>query len=134
MRVKTLQLVRCEEIALPFSAGECFTCLCREPGVFFLDSAQGFGRLGRFSFLGVRPFMTFVSRGTRSTITTTDGRTRTRRGNPLEVLRKVLSSFHLEYRDLPVPFAAGAVGFLSYDLKPAIAHLPSTGVRDVAVP
>ena len=132
-RPTTLERVACEEIRLPFSAPECFGCLCREPGVFFLDSACGFGRLGRFSFLGVRPFMTLTARGARSQIVV-DGRRIVRRGNPLEVLRKLLRRFAVSREDLPVPFVSGGVGFLSYDLKDFIERLPSRARRDFDVP
>jgi len=132
-RPTALDVVRCEEVRLPFSAAACFDRLCRQPGVFFLDSAQGFGRLGRHSFLGVHPFMTVTGRRTRTAVVL-DGQRRTRRGNPFTVLGKVLSDFRVPDADLPVPFACGGVGYLSYDLKDCIERLPQTAVRDLDVP
>ena len=132
-RTTPLDVVRCDEVRLPFSAGECFDRLCRQPGVFFLDSAAGFGRLGRFSFLGVHPFMTLTARRTRSSVLV-NGHRRTRRGNPFTVLRKVLSEFRTRRPELPVPFACGGVGYFSYDLKNCIERLPVTVRRDLDVP
>jgi len=132
-RSTMLQLVACEEVRLPFSAAECFERLSHEPGVFFLDSGPGFGRLGRFSFLGVDPFLTLSARGRTSRLTR-NGHQRTRQGDPLTGLRKVLSDFRAEREELPVPFASGAVGFLSYDLKNFIERLPSNARRDLDVP
>ena len=132
-RPTTLERVACEEIRLPFSAPECFECLCREPGVFFLDSARGFGRLGRYSFLGAHPFMTLTVRGTSAEIVR-DRHRRSRTGNPFDVLRELLADFRIAPVELPVPFATGAVGFLSYDLKNHVERLPSAAVRDVDVP
>lgn len=132
-RSKALEVVRCDEVRLPFSAAECFDRLCREPGVFFLDSGRGFGRLSRFSFLGVHPFMTLTARGETSRIVL-NGRRRRRRGNPFTVLGKALGEFRVERAELPVPFACGAVGYLGYNLKNAIERLPATVRRDVDVP
>lgn len=126
-------LVRCEELHLPFSAGECFDRLCTRPGVFFLDSGQGFGRLGRFSFLGAHPFMTLTVRGRTSQVTV-GTRRRKRRGSPFTVLRETLARFQMGREDLPVPFACGAVGYLGYDLKNFIERLPAAAKRDLDVP
>ena len=132
-RSTALEVVHCDEIRLPFSSGECFDRLCRRPGVFFLDSARGFGRLGRFSFLGVHPFMTLTARRTRSSILV-NGHRRSHRGNAFAVLAKVLSEFRTRRPELPVPFACGGVGYLSYDLKNCIERLPVTVRRDLDVP
>jgi para-aminobenzoate synthetase component 1 len=46
----------------------------------------------------------------------------------------VLSDFAMEREELPVPFASGGVGFLSYDLKNFIERLPSNARREIDVP
>ena len=132
-RSTALEMVHSEEIRLPFSAGECFERLSHDPGVFFLDSGAGFGRLGRFSFLGAAPFLTLTARS-GIVYLTRNGRERTRRGDPLGALRTVLTEFATEREELPVPFATGGVGFLSYDLKNCIERLPSGARRDIDVP
>ena len=132
-RSMLVQEVRSEELRLPYSAGECFERLSRERGVFFLDSGAGFGRLGRFSFLGAAPFLTLTARhGTVRIVR--NGQERTRRGDPLGALRRVLAEFATEREELPAPFATGGVGFLSYDLKNTIERLPSGARRDMDVP
>jgi para-aminobenzoate synthetase component I len=132
-RSTALEVVRSEEIRLPFSAGECFERLSHDPGVFFLDSGPGFGRLGRFSFLGVAPFLTLTARQGIVHLRR-NGRERTRRTDPLGALRKVLTEFATERGEFPAPFATGGVGFLSYDLKNSIERLPSAARRDIDVP
>jgi para-aminobenzoate synthetase component 1 len=125
--------LRCDEVSLPLPAAAAFERLCREPRVFFLDSAQGYGRLGRFSFLGAKPFGTLTSReGT--TRLAVGGRSRTLAGSPFAALREVLRRFSMPEAETPVPFACGAVGFLSYDLKNFVERLPSRARRDLDVP
>ena len=133
IREKTFDVVRCDEVRLELSAVECFDRLCRRPGAFFLDSPSGFGRLGRWSLLGAEPFMTLTARGRTCEITTRDSRT-LRRGNPFRVLGDLLRRFRAAPGDVPVPFAAGGVGFLGYDLKDFVERLPSRAARDLDVP
>ncbi len=140
-RDKNFDLVRTDEIrldlpmsfGLQLSAAECFDRLASRPGAFFLDSASGFGRLGRWSFVGAEPFMTLASRGRESEINHRGERT-VREGNPFAILRDLLRRFRISASDIPAPFAAGGVGFLSYDLKDFVEKLPSRAARDLPVP
>ncbi len=82
---------------------------------FFLDSGTGGARLGRYSFLGADPFLTFASRGCAVDLVT-GGRQRRLRADPLQTLERLLCRYALPPGDCPVPFAGGAVGYLGYDL------------------
>jgi len=52
-----------EKIDNPRPSAELFNILKDRPYAFFLDSALQNKRLGRFSFLGCDPFLTFRSKG-----------------------------------------------------------------------
>src|SRR5580658_8472532 len=82
-----------------------------EPECFLLESVEGGEQLGRYTFIGIRPYRRIVSRG-KSIEITEKGRTKTVEGDVFALLRDALSG-HTPARvsGLP-PFTAGAVGFL----------------------
>ncbi len=105
---------------------------------FFLDSAMGADRLGRFSFIGCDPVLTVQSQGNTVFV---DGRPAGR--NPFEVLRSLLKTYgadkshasHLPGEHAcPVPFVGGAVGYFAYDLARFVERLPDTAVADIPIP
>jgi anthranilate synthase component 1 len=95
---------------------------------FLLESVEGGERIGRYTFLGVHPYMTLESRGEQIAI---------RRGRSIQreqgKLFDVLATLLREHRpatlpDLP-PFNGGAVGFIAYDAVRQLENLPN-GTRD----
>jgi anthranilate synthase component 1 len=86
-----------------------------EPHAFLLESVERGEQIGRYTFLGVRPYMRLRARG--SVIEIERGRKReTHEGNVFEFVKLLLS----EHQPAPVPglppFTAGAVGYFSYDV------------------
>jgi para-aminobenzoate synthetase component 1 len=122
-----------EEWLTDLSPAQVWRILCDQPGVFFLDSAMVDGRLGRYSFVGCRPFLTFESRGRRIMIThnRTIGRSS---GNPFDELGQLLDAFTLDRTDLPVPFTGGAVGYFGYDAGRHLEKLPHHSKDDLKLP
>ena len=54
--------------------------------------------------------------------------------NPIDVLDEVLEALTLPGPTPLLPFAAGAMGFLAYDLKNQLERLPTTAVDDLNLP
>jgi aminodeoxychorismate synthase component I len=125
------------------------------PYSFLLDSAADPERLGRCSFLGGDPFLVYKAKrqrgqppGAGATIEVAerrgpDGRPLarprvTRRvADPFADLRQVLGAYRLEYRDYrdhPVPFLSGAVGYFGYEAGYFIEELPDRGADDLDLP
>ena len=104
-----------------------------EPECFLLESVEGGERLGRYTYIGIRPSRRIVSHGTEVEITE-HGRTRTVSGDVFALLREALSG-HTPARvpGLP-PFTAGAVGFFSYDVVRQIERLPASNPDDLGMP
>jgi anthranilate synthase component I len=104
-----------------------------EPECFLLESVEGGERLGRYTYIGIRPSRRIVSRGTAIEITE-DGRARSLTGDVFALLRDALHG-HTPARvpGLP-PFTAGAVGFFSYDVVRQIERLPDTNPDDLGLP
>jgi anthranilate synthase component 1 len=104
-----------------------------EPEAFLLESVEGGEHVGRYTFIGIEPYMKMVSRGTE--ITVREGR-RERKftGDIFAELKKALSGHKpAKLSGLP-PFTAGAVGFFAYDVVRQIEKLPATAKDELGVP
>jgi para-aminobenzoate synthetase component 1 len=122
-----------EEVFTPLTAPELFELIKDRPYSFFLDSGMDPQRLGRYSFLGIEPFLVMSSRG--SEITLIRGREHEmQHGNPFDAIGKLLEIYRLDHCPAPVPFLSGAVGYFSYDLCHFIERLPSTAIDDLKLP
>jgi anthranilate synthase component 1 len=100
---------------------------------FLLESVEGGEQLGRYTFIGLKPFKRIVARGRQ--IAVTEGRKLSRfEGDIFAVLREALSG-HKPARipGLP-PFTAGAVGFFAYDAVRQIERLPEQAKDELGLP
>jgi para-aminobenzoate synthetase component 1 len=122
-----------KEYPLDITPGEAFTLFREDPWSFLLESGMNRFQLGRFSFLGGEPFLTFRARGEMIEIRE-DDQSVTFRADPLEALRLLLARFRVHWTVRPAPFLAGAVGFFSYDLSRSIECLPPLSTDDLQVP
>jgi para-aminobenzoate synthetase component 1 len=122
-----------EEIDTELSPSDLFELFRGEPFSFFLDSGMDPKKLGHYSFMGGNPFLVLSSRGQR--VTVNKGKKREDlKGNPFEVLRRLLKLYRLDNHPPAVPFAGGAVGYLSYDLCHFIERLPTKAQDDLQLP
>ena len=122
-----------EEVKLGLDAVRVFERLRHERPAFFLDSGMDLANLGRYSFIGIEPFLVLRSRGDITTVLGPQGR-EVRKGSPFRLLRDLLHTYALDPSDYPTPLAGGAVGYFSYDLCHFIEQLPSTAVDDLQLP
>jgi len=100
---------------------------------FLLESVEHGERWGRYSFIGLDPFLVMTSKNGKVTFAgSTPGKHLP--GNPLEVLREILAD--LSAPNLPglPPLFSGAVGYLGYDLVSYLESLPSAAESDVSTP
>src|SRR5690242_5880475 len=80
-----------------------------EDDAFLLESVERGEQIGRYTFLGARPYMRIEARGQEIVIQRGARRER-QAGNPLEIVRHLLRQHHpATVAGLP-PFTAGAVG------------------------
>lgn len=104
-----------------------------EPECFLLESVEGGEKVGRYTFIGVRPYQRVVARG--RTLDVYHGKRRAKvEADVFEFLKQALSG-HKPARiaGLP-PFTAGAVGFFAYDVVRQIETLPATAKDDLQLP
>jgi anthranilate synthase component 1 len=84
-----------------------------EPHAFLLESVERGEQIGRYTFLGARPYMRLRARGSAVEIERGHRRER-RQGNVFQVVKELLGEHQpAAMAGLP-PFTAGAVGYFSY--------------------
>src|ERR1700751_4339570 len=96
---------------------------------FLFESVIGGEKVGRFSFLGTEPFLTFEARGSEVTIRRSDDPERPRRftgRDPFIDLEKLIDRYRaVPSKGLP-RFTGGAVGYAAYDAVRYTENLPHT--------
>lgn len=104
-----------------------------EPNAFLLESVEGGEKVGRYTFLGARPYMILRARGGEVTLER-QGATERQQGNVFEVLDRLLREHKpAQVPGLP-PFTAGAVGFFAHDAVRQLEKLPSLAQDDLKIP
>jgi para-aminobenzoate synthetase component I len=121
-----------EKIDTKYTAFELFHAIQDEPYSFLLDSSMENARLGRYTFMGSRPFIVFKSKNQSITIQENSA-TRNLTGNPFEELKVLLEKYKTQDSNT-IPFLGGAVGYFAYDMGHHIEKLPRTAVDDVNIP
>ncbi|MGB9071357.1 MAG: anthranilate synthase component I [Terriglobales bacterium] len=104
-----------------------------EPDAFLLESVEGGEKIGRYTFLGVRPFLRLESCGPEITIER--GReVEQRSGDIFQVIKELLRQHRpAAVEELP-PFTAGAVGYCAYDIVRQLENIGSHAKDDLEVP
>jgi anthranilate synthase component 1 len=105
----------------------------KEPQSFLLESVERGEHVGRYTFLGARPYMVMTATGDEITIQR--GRKKeTRRGEILPVVRELLGEYKpAQIPGLP-PFLSGAVGYMAYDVVRQFERLPDNAKQDLKLP
>ncbi len=111
---------------------QLFELLQDQPFSFFLDSGMDPGRLGRYSVIGGDPFLVFKSKGDLVSVRQ-DGAWTEWRANPFDVLQDLYDRYRIA-ADPAVPVAAGAFGYLAYDLGWQLERLPQQADDDLQIP
>ncbi len=100
---------------------------------FLLESVKGTSRIGRYSFIGTRPFRVFQSKGDEILIQ--EGVYKTKiQGQPFSELRRLLKETPVAKVDGAPFFTGGAVGMIGYDAVHFFERLPRTAEDDLKVP
>jgi anthranilate synthase component 1 len=119
------------DLETPVSA---FLKLGGGPYSFLLESVEGGGGSGRYSFLGTGPRTVFRAKGKRAEFLRDGEWDGHETGDPLALLQDELARYRVVPAEGLPPFAGGAVGFLSYDAVRWIERLPSRLKDDLDLP
>jgi anthranilate synthase component 1 len=104
-----------------------------EPKAFLLESVEGGEKIGRYTFLGARPYMVLRARG-REIILERNGKKQQIEGSVFQVLDRLLREHTPAHLPGLPPFTAGAVGFFSHDAVRQLEKLPETAKDDLNIP
>src|ERR1700744_1332681 len=96
-----------------------------EPEAFLFESVEGGEHVGRYTFIGIRPYKRMIARNGKVTIQ----QGRARKTIDADIFAELKSALQGEtparLPGLP-PFTAGAVGFFAYDVVRRIETPPQT--------
>src|ERR1700730_17524595 len=104
-----------------------------EPDTFLLESVEGGEKIGRYTFLGVRPFLRLESRGAEIKIERGHKIIR-RTGNVFQVIKELLQQHRPAAMEGLPPFTAGAVGYCAYDIVRRLENIGEHASDDLDVP
>jgi len=105
----------------------------KEPYAFLLESVERGEQIGRYTFLGARPYMQVSAREDQVLITT-HKHTEETSGGALRTAKKVLRAHKpATIAGLP-PFTAGAVGYFGYDLIRQLEKIGNRAKADLKLP
>ena len=104
-----------------------------EPEAFLLESVERGEQVGRYTFLGTKPYMQVRARG-REIEVRRGRRVGRKQGNVLEVLKKLLREHRPAILAGLPPFAAGAVGYFAYDSVRQLENIGRHAKDDRSLP
>jgi anthranilate synthase component 1 len=104
-----------------------------EPDAFLLESIERGEQIGRYTFLGARPYLTVQARG--EDVLLERGRAReSRKGSALPILKELLRQHRpATFAGLP-RFTAGAVGYFAYDTVRQLERIGEHAKDDLCLP
>ena len=100
---------------------------------FLLESVEQGERWGRYSFIGLDPFLVITSRGGQTELAG-EVLAGISAETPLEAVRQVLASLTAPTLPGLPPLFAGTVGYLGYDVAGYLEKLPHTTAADLDPP
>lgn len=114
------------------TAFEVLLSLSNQQHPFILDSGMDSEKLGRYSFVGANPFLTFSSKGDRCRIHRSEEIESIEVGDPFAILQRLLKVYPAQSKE-GIPFVGGAVGYFGYELCHFLEKLPSKAVDDMKI-
>lgn len=121
-----------KEINTSFNSFELFKLFKDKKYPVFLDSNEGYERLGKYSIIAFDPFLVIKSKN-KVVHVEASGDEKLIRKNPFKVVNKYMKQFDSQYTS-DLPFVGGAIGYFSYDLCHFVEELPRTAEDDVNIP
>jgi anthranilate synthase component I len=121
------------DLLTPVSA---FLAISRgEKHAFLLESVERGEQIGRYTFLGARPYMQLRARGNGNPVFVEKGKKRDpRQGNVFRIAKDLLQQHRTAVVPGVPPFTAGAVGFCSYDIVRQLENIGDDTKNDLQLP
>jgi anthranilate synthase component 1 len=100
---------------------------------FLLESVSGGEFLGRYSFIGFDPFLTFKAKGRHCVLITETGEDTVNDGSPVDILADVLGRLRGPKLEGLPRFYGGGVGYFGYDIVRHLEKLPRDSAGETAL-
>ncbi|MBM7558622.1 aminodeoxychorismate synthase component I [Marinitoga litoralis] len=121
-----------EKLKVSFNLVDIFNSLEDKKNVVFLDSQKDKKRLGKYSFLGVNPFLIFKAKNKKIIIESENEIKEYYSDNPFLDLKEIMKKYKIN-NDTELPFIGGAMGFVSYDSNKYIEKIESKAIDDIEI-
>ncbi|MFQ5575054.1 MAG: anthranilate synthase component I [Terriglobia bacterium] len=119
------------DVDTPVSA---FLKLSGSQNAFLLESVEGGERLGRYSFIGVDPYLVLALKEGRVRWFGDGFEHEEQVSDPLAAIKAVMSGYRLAEIPGSPPFYGGAVGFAGYDVVRYFEDIPKDAEDDLGLP
>jgi anthranilate synthase component I len=104
-----------------------------EPDAFLLESVERGEQIGRYTFLGARPYMQVRAEGAH--IVVQRGKQKEKRqGSAIQVVKELLRQHRPAMVPGLPPFTAGAVGYFAYDAVRQLENIGEHAIDDLGLP
>ena len=103
----------------------------RSPSVL-LESARISQKTGRYSFIAKNPFLIMEAMGSRISLSSF-GQKEVLRGDPFQILRRILDQYASEPKPGCPPFTGGAIGYFGYEAKNYVEPTLTRRVKEGAM-
>ena len=113
--------------------GAFLSVAAQQKYAFLLESVEGGERIGRYTFLGVRPRRVITARGRHVEIRE-GAKSERRQAAVVEVLRQNLRQHRPAMLPHLPPFTSGGVGYFAYDMVRQFERLPEAANDDLGLP
>jgi anthranilate synthase component 1 len=104
-----------------------------QPNAFLLESVERGEQIGRYTFLGARPYMQVQACG-ENVVLERGKRKERRRGNAVQIIKELLRRHRPAVVPGLPPFTAGAVGYFAYDAVRQLENIGKHAKDDLALP
>jgi len=105
----------------------------KAPHAFLLESVERGEQIGRYTFLGARPYMRVKARSGKVEIER-GGKRESVRKNIFEVVKHLLREHRVANEPGLPPFTAGAVGYFAYDVVRQLEKIGEQAEDDLSLP
>ncbi len=105
----------------------------KEPDAFLLESVERGEQIGRYTFLGARPYMQVRAEG-GNVVVQRGKQKENRRGGAIQVIKELLRQHRPAIVPGLPPFTAGAVGYFSYDAVRQLENIGRHTKDDLSLP
>ncbi|WBW96000.1 aminodeoxychorismate synthase component I [Oceanirhabdus sp. W0125-5] len=107
---------------------DIFSLFKNEEEVVFLDSGKDFSGSGRYSFLGINPFIK-IKGDTKEYVFNGEAAN----GDVLDKIKDILQDYKIE-NNTNFPFIGGGIGYFSYDLGRDFEKITEIAKEDIEIP